>query len=37
MTAALLPFYKTAGLLRRVDGVGSPKDVTERLLGVIGK
>jgi adenylate kinase len=37
MTAALLPFYKNAGLLRRVDGVGSPKDVTERLLGVIGK
>jgi adenylate kinase len=37
MTAALLPFYGKAGLLRRVDGVGSPKEVTERLLGVIGK
>jgi adenylate kinase len=37
MTAALLPFYTNAGLLRRVDGVGSPKEVTERLLGVIGK
>lgn len=37
MTSALLPFYTTAGLLRRVDGVGSPKEVTERLLGVIGK
>jgi adenylate kinase len=37
MTAALLPFYTQAGLLRRVDGVGSPKEVTERLLGVIGK
>lgn len=37
MTAALLPFYSSAGLLRRVDGVGSPKEVTERLLEVIGK
>jgi adenylate kinase len=37
MTAALLPFYANAGLLRRVDGVGSPNEVTERLLGVIGK
>lgn len=37
MTAALLPFYTKAGLLRRVDGVGSPKEVTERLLGVIGR
>jgi len=37
MTAALLPFYTQAGLLRRVDGVGSPSEVTERLLGVIGK
>jgi adenylate kinase len=37
MTAALLPFYKKAGLLQRVDGVGSPKEVTERLLGVIGR
>ena len=37
MTAALLPFYRNAGLLRRVDGVGTPDQVTERLLGVIGK
>jgi adenylate kinase len=37
MTAALLPFYRNAGLLRRVDGVGSPSEVTERLLAVIGK
>jgi adenylate kinase len=37
MTAALLPFYEGAGLLRRVDGVGSPTEVTERLLGVIGR
>ncbi|RYE81755.1 MAG: adenylate kinase [Myxococcales bacterium] len=37
MTAALLPYYTAAGLLRRVDGVGSPTAVTERLLGVLGK
>jgi adenylate kinase len=37
MTAALLPFYTQAGLLRRVDGVGSPKDVTERLIAAIGR
>ncbi|HMA95248.1 MAG TPA: adenylate kinase, partial [Polyangiaceae bacterium] len=37
MTAALLPFYRKAGLLKRVDGVGSPKEVTERLLAVIAR
>jgi adenylate kinase len=37
MTAALLPYYAEAGLLRRVDGVGSPKEVTERLMMAIGK
>lgn len=31
MTAALLPYYEAKGLLRRVDGVGEPKDVTERV------
>jgi len=31
MTAALLPYYEEKGLLRRVDGVGEPKDVTERV------
>ncbi len=31
MTAALLPFYDKAGLLRRVDGVGTPAEVTERI------
>ena len=36
MTAALLPYYSAAGLLRRVDGVGSPTEVTERVLGVLG-
>jgi adenylate kinase len=32
MTAALLPFYEKRGLLRRVDGVGTPDEVTERIL-----
>jgi len=37
MTAALLPYYTQANLLRRVEGVGSPKEVTERLLAAIGR
>jgi adenylate kinase len=32
MTAALLPFYEKLGLLRRVDGVGSLDEVTQRIL-----
>ncbi len=32
MTAALLPHYEGLGLLRRVDGVGSPTEVTTRML-----
>ena len=32
MTSALLPFYEKEGLLRRVDGVGTPDEVTERIL-----
>ena len=35
MTAALLPFYEKAGLLRRVDGVGTPAEVTDRILKVL--
>lgn len=37
MTAALLPFYEDLGLLRRVDGVGEPRLVTERLMAAIGR
>jgi adenylate kinase len=37
MTAALLPFYEKKGLLRRVDGVGKPDDVTARVLGALGR
>lgn len=35
MTAALLPFYEGKGLLRRVDGVGKPADVTKRVLSAL--
>ena len=37
MTAALIPFYSALGLLRRVEGAGSPDDVTSRLTAAIGK
>lgn len=30
-TAPIVPFYEAAGLLRRVDGVGEPDEVTARL------
>jgi len=35
MTAALLPHYERLGLLRRVDGVGSPKEITSRILAAL--
>ena len=35
MTAALLPHYEKLGLLRRVDGVGSPKEITLRILAAL--
>jgi adenylate kinase len=31
MTAALVPYYEARGLLRRVDGVGTPEVVAERV------
>jgi adenylate kinase len=37
LTAALLPFYEQRGLLRRVDGVGSPEEVTARIREELGK
>jgi len=37
MTAALLPYYEAKGLLRRVDGVGKPEEVTARALGALGR
>ncbi len=36
MTAALLPYYQKQSLLRRVDGVGKPEEITRRLLEVLG-
>lgn len=36
MTAALLPYYQAKGLLRRVDGVGKPEEVTSRVLTALG-
>lgn len=35
MTAALLPYYQAKGLLRRVDGVGKPDEVTSRVLAAL--
>jgi adenylate kinase len=35
MTAELLPYYEERGILRRVDGVGSVKEVTERIFAAL--
>ncbi|MFI5174032.1 MAG: adenylate kinase [Terriglobia bacterium] len=32
VTAAMIPFYQQRGLLRRVDGNGSPEQVSERIM-----
>jgi adenylate kinase len=37
MTAPLLPYYEGKNLLRHVDGVGSPGDVSARIDRVIGQ
>lgn len=37
MTAAVAPYYEARGLLRRIDGVGTPDEVTERLLAGMRK
>lgn len=34
-TAPLIPFYKEAGLVREVDGVGSPDEVTSRIQAAL--
>ena len=36
MTAALLPYYQAKRLLRRIDGVGKPEEVTARVLAALG-
>ena len=35
-TAPLVPFYEGLGLLTRVDGVGDPDEVTERIAAALG-
>jgi adenylate kinase len=35
MTAALLPFYEEQKLLRRIDGVGKPEEVTQRIFAAL--
>jgi adenylate kinase len=35
LTAALLPYYEQKGLLRRVDGVGKPDEITSRLSAAL--
>jgi len=37
LTAALLPYYDRLGVLRRVDGLGKPEEVTARVLGALGR
>ena len=34
-TAPIIPFYESAQVLKRVDGVGTPDEVTERLVGAL--
>ena len=34
-TAPIIPFYRDQGLLKEVDGVGTPDEVTERLKSVL--
>ena len=35
MTTELLPYYEERGLLRRIDGVGTVEEVTQRILSVL--
>ncbi|MBZ5538771.1 MAG: adenylate kinase [Acidobacteriia bacterium] len=35
VTALMIPFYQQKGLLRRVDGNGSPEQVTERIMAAL--
>ena len=36
-TAPIVPFYEAKGLLKRVDGVGKPDEVTARLLAALSR
>ena len=35
-TAPIIPFYREAGILRQVDGVGEPDVITQRITAVLG-
>jgi adenylate kinase len=35
-TAPIVPFYEAQGLLRRVDGVGDPAEITRRMFAALG-
>ena len=35
-TAPIVPFYEERGLVKRVNGVGSPDDVTFRITTALG-
>ena len=34
-TAPIIPFYLDKGILKRVDGVGDPDNITERIKAVL--
>jgi adenylate kinase len=34
-TTPIVPFYEAQGLLRRVDGVGNPKEISQRLFAAL--
>ena len=34
-TAPIIPFYQGKGILKRVDGVGDPDTITERIIAVL--
>jgi len=34
-TAPIIPFYQDRGILKRVDGVGDPDTITERIVAVL--
>lgn len=36
-TAPVVPFYEAQGLLRHVDGLGSPAEVTDRLMAALDR
>lgn len=35
-TAPIVPYYEAKGILKRVDGVGTPDEVSQRIIAVLG-